>query len=392
MSFLQTKNLSRPPGNEARKHNDKRGPGGNTKTFCLTPPLRTGRSLRDTQREELENQIKEHSFLERREGVLDREPFAIHPVLEAHIRKQSDEENKLLEESILADGCRDPLVVWEEENVLVDGHHRLTICRRNGIPYSVVYRSFPNIEAVKAWMDLNQLGRRNLSKEDRDTLIRRLAEAGHRQKDIAQAVGLDKSVVSRIVKGGLQNATERNIKTSSAAEEIVALQEKVRFLENLKQGHREHDDEMHDEIEALQRKLAEAEQRKPEPIVVEKPVIPPDIQKRLREQEEQLKHLNALHGEEQKAAHLRAEIEVLKKERSKAKVEASFDGVITLIMTHKTLAKNLVELAKNGDLTIQQIDEAENMMDSVMCAANDVKNAIRDIRGNFKKGGALRVL
>jgi len=324
--------------------------------------------------------------------VLDREPFAIHPVLEAHIRKQSDEENKLLEESILADGCRDPLVVWEEENVLVDGHHRLTICRRNGIPYSVVYRSFPNIEAVKAWMDLNQLGRRNLSKEDRDTLIRRLAETGHRQKDIAQAVGLDKSVVSRIVKGELQNATERNIKTSSAAEEIAALQEKVRFLENLKQGHKEHDDEMHDEIEALQRKLAEAEQRKPEPIVVEKPVIPPDIQKRLREQEEQLKHLNALHGEEQKAAHLRAEIEVLKKERSKAKVEASFDGVITLIMTHKTLAKNLVELAKNGDLTIQQIDEAENMMDSVMCAANDVKNAIRDIRGNFKKGGALRVL
>ncbi|MFA5674616.1 MAG: hypothetical protein WC912_09245, partial [Thermovirgaceae bacterium] len=80
------------------------------------------------------------------------------------------------------------------------------------------------------------------------------------------------------------------------------------------------------------------------------------------------------------------------KERSKAKVEASFDGVITLIMTHKTLAKNLVELAKNGDLTIQQIDEAENMMDSVMCAANDVKNAICDIRGNFKKGGALRVL
>ena len=325
--------------------------------------------------------------------MLDREPFAIHPVLEAHIRKQSDEENKLLEESILADGCRDPLVVWEEENVLVDGHHRLTICRRNGIPYSVVYRSFPNIEAVKAWMDLNQLGRRNLSKEDRDTLIRRLAEAGHRQKDIAQVVGLSKGHVSEIVnKKSSETEHEPTIKTSSAAEEIAALQEKVRFLENLKQGHREHDDEMHDEIEALQRKLTEAEQRKPEPIVVEKPVIPPDIQKRLREQEEQLKHLNALHGEEQKAAHLRAEIEVLKKERSKAKVEASFDGVITLIMTHKTLAKNLVELAKNGDLTIQQIDEAENMMDSVMCAANDVKNAIRDIRGNFKKGGALRVL
>jgi len=325
--------------------------------------------------------------------VLDREPFAIHPVLEAHIRKQSDEENKLLEESILADGCRDPLVVWEEENVLVDGHHRLTICRRNGIPYSVVYRSFPNIEAVKAWMDLNQLGRRNLSKEDRDTLIRRLAEAGHRQKDIAEAVGMSEARISQITKNkNLNNLSENPIKTSSAADEIAALQEKVRLLENLRQGHREHDDEMHDEIEELQRRLIEAEQRQPEPVIVEKPVIPPDIQKRLEEQDAQLKRLNTLHGDEQKAATLRAEIEALKKERSKAKVEASFDGVITLIMTHKTLAKNLVELARNGDLTIQQIDDAENMMDSVICAADDVKNAIRDIRGQFKKGGGLRVL
>ena len=324
---------------------------------------------------------------------MDREPFAIHPVLEAHIRKQSDEENKLLEESILADGCRDPLVVWEEENVLVDGHHRLTICRRNGIPYSVVYRSFPNIEAVKAWMDLNQLGRRNLSKEDRDTLIRRLAEAGHRQKDIAEAVGMSEARISQITKNkNLNNLSENPIKTSSAADEIAALQEKVRLLENLRQGHREHDDEMHDEIEELQRRLIEAEQRQPEPVIVEKPVIPPDIQKRLEEQDAQLKRLNTLHGDEQKAATLRAEIEALKKERSKAKVEASFDGVITLIMTHKTLAKNLVELARNGDLTIQQIDDAENMMDSVICAADDVKNAIRDIRGQFKKGGGLRVL
>jgi len=213
------------------------------------------------------------------------------------------------------------------------------------------------------------------------------------QKDIAEAVGMSEARISQITKNkNLNNLSENPIKTSSAADEIAALQEKVRLLENLRQGHREHDDEMHDEIEELQRRLIEAEQRQPEPVIVEKPVIPPDIQKRLEEQDAQLKRLNTLHGDEQKAATLRAEIEALKKERSKAKVEASFDGVITLIMTHKTLAKNLVELARNGDLTIQQIDDAENMMDSVICAADDVKNAIRDIRGQFKKGGGLRVL
>ena len=50
-------------------------------------------------------------------------------------------------------------------------------------------------------MDLNQLGRRNLSKEDRDELIRRLAASGHRQKDIAEAVGLSLRRTQEIVQG-----------------------------------------------------------------------------------------------------------------------------------------------------------------------------------------------
>lgn len=217
---------------------------------------------------------------------MDRDPFSIHPVLEAHIRKQSEEENYLLEESILAEGCRDPLVVWEEENVLVDGHHRLAICRRHGIPYSVVYRSFSGIEAAKAWMDLNQLGRRNLSKEDRDELIRRLAAAGHRKIDIAHAVGLSPQAISKIT-SDYTKCSENPIKSTSAAEEIAALQEKVRLLENLRQGHREHDDEMHDEIEELQRRLIEAERK--EPRIVEVVKTPPDVQARLDAMELELK-------------------------------------------------------------------------------------------------------
>jgi transcriptional regulator with XRE-family HTH domain len=39
-----------------------------------------------------------------------------------------------------------------------------------------------------------------LSKEDRDELIRRLVAAGHKQKDVAEAVGLDQSRISRIAR------------------------------------------------------------------------------------------------------------------------------------------------------------------------------------------------
>ena len=130
---------------------------------------------------------------------MEREPFFINPALETYIHPLSDEEERMLEESILAEGCRDPLVVWREENVLVDGHHRKKICERHGVSYQVAYRSFPDMEAAKAWMDLNQLGRRNLSKEKRDEMIRRLAAAGVRQKDIAEKTGLSKQRVGEIV-------------------------------------------------------------------------------------------------------------------------------------------------------------------------------------------------
>jgi len=54
--------------------------------------------------------------------------------------------------------------------------------------------------------------------------IRRLAEAGHRQKDIAQAVGLERSVVTKIINRNVQNSHESTINSTSAAEEIAAPQ------------------------------------------------------------------------------------------------------------------------------------------------------------------------
>ena len=100
--------------------------------------------------------------------------FAIHPDLCNYIRHESEEEFAMLEQPLLSEGCRDALVVWKEENVLVDGHHRLKICERHGIPYTVKYQSFTDIKAVKAWMRKNQLARRNLEKAERDQWIKEM--------------------------------------------------------------------------------------------------------------------------------------------------------------------------------------------------------------------------
>lgn len=71
------------------------------------------------------------------------------------------EELVALEFSLLEEGCRDALVVWE--GTLVDGHNRHAICERHNIEYRTVEREFTDRRAVRVWIRNNQLSRRNLS-------------------------------------------------------------------------------------------------------------------------------------------------------------------------------------------------------------------------------------
>ncbi len=84
---------------------------------------------------------------------IDKEFQALIPPLSA-------EEKQQLEANIVADGCRDPLVVWG--NTLIDGHNRYEICTRLGLPFDTVEKEFESRDEVADWMDANALGRRNL--------------------------------------------------------------------------------------------------------------------------------------------------------------------------------------------------------------------------------------
>lgn len=70
-----------------------------------------------------------------------------------------------LEKSIKADGVRDPLVIWDEKNVIVDGHNRWKICQKLNIVPPETRKSFKNEGEVSEWMMRNQLGRRNLTQD-----------------------------------------------------------------------------------------------------------------------------------------------------------------------------------------------------------------------------------
>ncbi|WP_262965158.1 DNA N-6-adenine-methyltransferase [Methylobacter psychrophilus] len=85
----------------------------------------------------------------------------INSEFKALIPPLSQEEYNQLEKNILADGCREPLVVFN--NTLVDGHNRYEICTKHGLPFSTVKKDFADSLSAKLWMIENQAGRRNLT-------------------------------------------------------------------------------------------------------------------------------------------------------------------------------------------------------------------------------------
>ena len=77
----------------------------------------------------------------------------------------TDEEFRQLEDNILRDGIRDPLVVWKTPSgneVLVDGHNRLKIAQKHNLKYETTYMTFNDFDDVKLWIYRTQAGRRNL--------------------------------------------------------------------------------------------------------------------------------------------------------------------------------------------------------------------------------------
>ena len=81
----------------------------------------------------------------------------------------NEEELKLLEASIVADGCESPLIVWN--GVIVDGHNRYAICRKHAIPFAIQEKNFSSRDNAMLWMLRNQLGRRNLNDYQRGEMV-----------------------------------------------------------------------------------------------------------------------------------------------------------------------------------------------------------------------------
>ena len=101
----------------------------------------------------------------------------IEPEFQNKIPPLTEAEFKQLEENILSDGeVYEPIVTWN--GIIVDGHNRWKVILDNPwLTYKVKEMNFADKWAAFDWMYKKQLGRRNLTDEQKTYLLGKLYEA-----------------------------------------------------------------------------------------------------------------------------------------------------------------------------------------------------------------------
>lgn len=99
----------------------------------------------------------------------------------------TNEEFNQLEQNCIKDGILESIKVWQ--NVIIDGHNRHEIANKNGLDFTVTELSFENRTDAIEWIILHQLGRRNLTEEQKAYLRgkryenEKLRHGGDRKKE-----------------------------------------------------------------------------------------------------------------------------------------------------------------------------------------------------------------
>lgn len=145
----------------------------------------------------------------------------INPEFESKIPPLDADELKLLEENILSEGVViNPIITWN--GVIVDGHNRYHIIQRHPeIKFTVHEKQFEHQFEALAWICKNQLGRRNLTPEQKKYLIgkqyeaEKLGRGGDRKSENAKSKGQNVHLISE------QRTSERIAQENGVNEKYV---------------------------------------------------------------------------------------------------------------------------------------------------------------------------
>ena len=138
--------------------------------------------------------------------------FKIDPEFRDKIPAMPPEDFNGLREDIIRDGyVRDPLVVWKEENILLDGHHRWRVIQENrellGKKFKVDYKSFSDRWAAIAWICANQLHKHNMNEIQRMKLLQEEHDA---RKKTQGGTGANQYTASKEQSGEIPHSAKAN--------------------------------------------------------------------------------------------------------------------------------------------------------------------------------------
>ena len=95
----------------------------------------------------------------------DKMNIQINPKFRDLLPALSAEKYAQLEQNLMKSGCREPLTLWGD--VIIDGHNRFEICTNNEIEFKTVQEELESEDDAIDWIINNQLGRRNLTDNER---------------------------------------------------------------------------------------------------------------------------------------------------------------------------------------------------------------------------------
>lgn len=97
------------------------------------------------------------------------------PEFQTLILPLTKEEYEKLEKSIIADGCHEPIYVWQ--GYIIDGYERYEICHKHGIGFMIETVELKSKEDVIYWICTRQLNKQDIPEKSRCYLIGRKYDA-----------------------------------------------------------------------------------------------------------------------------------------------------------------------------------------------------------------------
>ena len=213
------------------------------------------------------------------------------------------EELKNLENSILQYGMLDPIKIWQEpdtgEWIIIDGHNRYNILKKHEIDwhYWQDYKIMAELETredVKQWMLEQQLGRRNLSPEEKYDIVQKFKDMFQKRAKENQSAGGK----------GKSNLREVNVQKEMAKATGVSVgsYDKLDYVK--KHGSKEINQQLHDKEISIDKAYQMVKNPKP----TEKESITPE--------QKIIEFDNRMNEIDKEIASLRTERETLMRRRS----------------------------------------------------------------------------